>query len=161
MRTSLGSGSLRVVVPQAELDQLAHSLAYETSASAIECACVNQGESLDREDWWELPPDAAISALLADPLRYLDARGLPGSEPIEVVLGKNQPEYTPLPAVYLDTPSRPMITRFRLDDAERAAVAAGADVVLQQLTFRNPFQPVNLQIVGPDEWPQPIEEFAR
>jgi hypothetical protein len=83
---------------------------------------------------------------------------LPGSSEIEIVLGKGQPQYIPLPAVYLDTPRRPMITRFRLDDDERAAIAAGADVVLQQLTFKEPFQPVNLQIVAQNEFPQFLEE---
>lgn len=83
---------------------------------------------------------------------------LPGSSDIELILGKDQPQYIPLPAVYLNTPARPMITRFRLDDDERAAIAAGADIVLQQLTFCSPFQPVNLQIVGQDEFPQFVEE---
>jgi hypothetical protein len=83
---------------------------------------------------------------------------MPGSEPIEVVLGENQPEYVPLPAVYLDTVARPMITRWRLSVEEREAVAAGADIVLQQLTFRQPFQPVNLQIVGANECPLLVEE---
>jgi hypothetical protein len=83
---------------------------------------------------------------------------MPGSESIEVVLGKNQPEYVPLPAVYLDTPSLPMITRFRLSDEEREAIANGADIVLQQLTFRMHFQPVNLQIVMPDDCPVFVEE---
>lgn len=82
---------------------------------------------------------------------------MPGSEPIEVVLGKGQPEYEPLPAVYLDTVTCPMITRWRLSDEERKAIAEGADVVLQQLTFRNPFQPVNLQIVMPHEFPVALE----
>lgn len=81
-----------------------------------------------------------------------------GSEPIEIVLGELQPEYDPLPAVYLDTPSRPMITRWRLTDEERDAIAAGADVVLQQMTFRKPFQPVNLQVVARDESPMLMEE---
>jgi hypothetical protein len=85
---------------------------------------------------------------------------MPGSEPIEVVLGKDQPEYMPLPAVYLDTPSRPMITRWRLSDEEREAVANGADIVLQQLTFRSPFQPINVQIVMPEECPLFVEEPA-
>jgi hypothetical protein len=79
---------------------------------------------------------------------------LPGSASIEIVLGRDQPEYTPLPAVYLDTPSRPMITRFRLDEAERAAIAAGADILLQQLTFGHMFQAVNLQIVGQEDFPE-------
>ena len=83
---------------------------------------------------------------------------MPGSHPIEIVLGEGQPEYVPLPAVYLDTPSRPMITRWRLSAEERDAIIAGADVVLQQLTFRMPFQPVNLQVVMPDDAPVFVEE---
>lgn len=82
---------------------------------------------------------------------------MPGSQPIEIVLGKDQEEYVDLPAVYLDTPSRTMITRWRLTDEERQAIAAGADIVLQTLTFRQPFQPVNLQVVMPDESPQLLE----
>jgi hypothetical protein len=83
---------------------------------------------------------------------------LPGSETIEIVLGKGQPQYIPMPAVYLERPSRPMITRFRLSEAERAAIAEGADIVLQQLTFRQPFQPVNLQIVHADQFPEFVAE---
>ncbi len=83
---------------------------------------------------------------------------VPGSAEVEIVLGKNQPQYTPLPALYLDTISCPMITRWRLSDEERKLIAEGADIVLQQLTFRQAFQPVNLQIVPADEWPQLVEE---
>lgn len=85
---------------------------------------------------------------------------LPGSESIEIILGRKQPQYIPLPAVYLDTPSRPMITRWRLSDEQREAVANGADVILQQLTFGEDFQPVNLQVVLPDNWPLLVEEPA-
>lgn len=63
-----------------------------------------------------------------------------------------------LPAIYLDTDSRPMITRWRLTDEERRSVANGADIVLQQLTWRNPFQPINVQIVMPNECPALVEE---
>lgn len=83
---------------------------------------------------------------------------MPGSEPIELILGKDQKEYTPLPAVYLDRRDRPMITRWRFTDEERAAIAAGADIVLQQLTFCQPFQPVNLQVVMPDAHPVFVAE---
>ena len=83
---------------------------------------------------------------------------MPGSEPIEVVLGKDQPQYIPLPAVYLDTNARPMITRWRLTEEERDAIANGADSVMQQLTFRNPYQPVNLQVVFPEENPVFVQE---
>lgn len=83
---------------------------------------------------------------------------LPGSEQIEVVLGENQPEYIPLPAVYLDSEMRPMITRWRLTEKERQAVRDGADVVLTQLTFRYPFQPVHLQVAYRDEMPELVGE---
>jgi hypothetical protein len=82
---------------------------------------------------------------------------MPGSKSIEIVLGQNQPEYDPLPAVYLNQPGVPMISRWRLSDEERHAIACGADIVLQQLTFGHPFQPVNLQIVAPDEMPVFVE----
>lgn len=83
---------------------------------------------------------------------------MPGSESIEVILGQGQEEYTPLPAVYVDTIARPMITRWRFSDEERKAIAEGADIVMQQLTFKNPFQPVNLQVVMPHGYPVPVEE---
>jgi hypothetical protein len=83
---------------------------------------------------------------------------MPGSEPIEIILGKGQPEYSPLPAVYLDTVSCAMITRWRLTDEERSAIASGADIVLQQLTFRRGFHPVNLQVVDRDASPVLVEE---
>jgi hypothetical protein len=51
-----------------------------------------------------------------------------------------------------------MVTRWRFTDEERAAIAGGADIVLQQLTFRLPFQPVNLQVVNAGEWPELVEE---
>jgi hypothetical protein len=78
---------------------------------------------------------------------------MPGSEPIEIVLGKDQPEYIPLPAVYLNAPAVPMVTRWRLTDEERAAVTEGADLVFTQLTFGMPFQPVHFQVTMPDEMP--------
>lgn len=83
---------------------------------------------------------------------------MPGSKEIEVILGKDQPEYTPLPAVYLDTKARPMITRWRFSAEERSAILAGADLILTQLTFDNPFQPVHLQLTYPDEMPELLEE---
>lgn len=84
---------------------------------------------------------------------------MPGSEDIEIVLAKDQPElYIPLPAVYLEMECRPMVTRWRFSDEERKAVANGADIVLQQLTFKQRFQPVQLQVVMPDACPILVEE---
>src|SRR5271170_7242303 len=83
---------------------------------------------------------------------------MPGSESIEIVLGENQKEYIPLPAVYLDTPSLPMITRWRLSLEEIRAILRGADIVLTQLTFGADFQPVHLQVVEPGRMPIFVEE---
>jgi hypothetical protein len=82
---------------------------------------------------------------------------MPGSEPIEIVLGKDQPEYNPLPAVYLDTESHPVITRWRFTEEERRAIADGADVILTQLTFNTPFSPIHLQVVAQDAMPVILE----
>ena len=82
---------------------------------------------------------------------------MPGSEAIEIVIGKDQPEYVPLPAVYLNARTVPMLTRWRFTEQERAAIAAGADVVMTQLTFGLPFQPVHLQVLMPDEMPILVE----
>lgn len=82
---------------------------------------------------------------------------MPGSEEIEVVLGKDQPEYVPLPAVYLEGESRPMITRWRFTEEERLHIALGHDLVFTQMTFGNPFQPVHFQVVGRNEMPLLME----
>jgi hypothetical protein len=86
---------------------------------------------------------------------------LPGSEPIEIVIGKDQPQYEKLPVVYLNGDHRPMISRWRLNLFERAAIAAGADIVLTQLTWCNKFQPVHLQVCAADEMPVLLEEVPR
>jgi hypothetical protein len=83
---------------------------------------------------------------------------MPGSGPIEIEIGAGQSEYIPLPAVYLNAPSLPMLTRWRLTDEERTAIAAGADIVFTQLTFGMPFQPIHLQVTMPDETPVLIEQ---
>jgi hypothetical protein len=83
---------------------------------------------------------------------------MPGSQGIEVIYGANQHEYEPLPAVYLDTPSRPVLSRWHLTMEERSAVAAGADIVLTLLTFGNPITPSHLQVVMPNEMPIFVEE---
>jgi hypothetical protein len=78
---------------------------------------------------------------------------MPGSEDIEMVFGKNQPQYIPLPAVYLDQPNRPVITRWRFTNEERAAIADGADIVHTSLTFWHDLQPICLQVCFPNDDP--------
>jgi hypothetical protein len=83
-----------------------------------------------------------------------------GSEAIELVLGKGQKEYIELPSVYLDQRDRPMVTRWRLTEEERAVIAEGGDIVLTQLTWWQRFQPVHLQVVMPDDNPILLEEVS-
>ena len=43
-------------------------------------------------------------------------------------------------------PNSGIVVRLRLDDAERALIAEGGDLMLTQLTFGKPFMPFNIQI---------------
>jgi hypothetical protein len=86
---------------------------------------------------------------------------MPGSGPIEVVYAKDQSEYAPLPALWIDGEnSHTVVSRWRLTDEEREAIAAGADVVLQLLMAHGQLlTPSNLQVVMPDDSPALIEGF--
>lgn len=84
---------------------------------------------------------------------------MPGSESIEKVLAKDQPEYIPLPVVILNTASTAMVSRWKLTIEERSKIAAGADIVVQQLTFRERLQPINMQVVHRNEMPVLIENL--
>ena len=75
---------------------------------------------------------------------------IPGHERDEIVIGKDQPEYVPLPALRLITEEGiATVTRWRPSDEERAQLLAGADIWLQQLTGRGPLQPVKVGVECP------------
>lgn len=59
----------------------------------------------------------------------------------EILIGSNQRGVLPLPARYSDDGVE-VITRWELSDAERQALVNGADVMLRQLTFGRPLQPL-------------------
>jgi hypothetical protein len=65
-----------------------------------------------------------------------------GLEQFEIVFGKNQPEYMPLPALVGSLPNTNVISRWKLTDEERTAIAAGADIYTSQMTFGSLFQPL-------------------
>ncbi len=69
-------------------------------------------------------------------------------QPEEIVYAKDQPEYKPLPV--LRSPSGIVLSRWRLTDAERAAIANGADVLLSVWTFNNPLQPLLIEVAEVD-----------
>jgi hypothetical protein len=83
---------------------------------------------------------------------------LAGDPRPEVMLAKDQHEYEPLPVVRLPGHKWPMVSRWRFTDEERGAVAAGADVLLTQLTFGNLFHPVFLETAMPDQGLQTASE---
>jgi hypothetical protein len=76
---------------------------------------------------------------------------IPGFD--EIVLAKDQPQYIPLPAVpYADQHEQiRVLTRWRLTDEERAAIANGVDLWLELMTFGEPLQPVRLSVECPIE----------
>jgi len=71
-----------------------------------------------------------------------------GSEDLEAVYAKDQPEYLPLPALPVDDGTR-IITRWKLTLRERVRLLLTGDLYLQVLTFRRPLQPVALSVEAP------------
>jgi hypothetical protein len=65
-----------------------------------------------------------------------------------VVIAEHQPEYIPLPSVR--TPDGKVITRWTLNEAERAAIIRGEDIFLT-IWSGGAINPVSLS-VGPCDW---------
>lgn len=65
----------------------------------------------------------------------------------EVVIAKDQPEYLPLPAAIVEREEGvSVVTRWRFTEDERSAIAAGADLYLELLTFGQPLQPLHMHV---------------
>lgn len=70
----------------------------------------------------------------------------------EITLAEEQHDYLPITAAVRMRPvGQSLVTRWTLTPAERAAVANGADVFVETLTFGAPMQPVAVSIGGLDE----------
>lgn len=63
---------------------------------------------------------------------------------LEVIYAKGQKEYTPLPVI--KNSAGVVLSRWHLTDAEREAVAQGADVFLSIHTFNQLLQPLRVEI---------------
>ena len=79
---------------------------------------------------------------------------IPGHEADEFIIARDQPEYIPLPALSIvllvdGTPVPALLTRWRPSDEERAALASGADIWLETMTFGEPMQPVRISTECP------------
>ena len=77
--------------------------------------------------------------------------------PCEQVIALDQPEYLPIivARVVCEDNVACTFTRFQFNDAERALIAAGADLVLGQ-PHHGFWMPVSLQLAKPGEYP--VEE---
>jgi hypothetical protein len=76
--------------------------------------------------------------------------------PAEQVIALEQPEFLPIivARIRFADESPATLTRFRFTDEERAAIAAGADLLLSQ-PHHGPLMPIGLQLAMPDSYPLP------
>jgi len=77
-------------------------------------------------------------------LQPADRPVIDGLEQHEIVMAKNQPEYTPLRVLPGNEGER--LSRWTLTAEQREAVAAGADIFLELLTFGAPMQPIRVAV---------------
>jgi hypothetical protein len=64
----------------------------------------------------------------------------------ETVFAKSQPPYHPLRALRSQTPEGRVMSRWTLTAEQRKAVAEGADVFLELLTFGDLLQPIRMLV---------------
>lgn len=87
------------------------------------------------------------------PVRWdeADLAGLPAHTVI--VWAQDQPQYQPLTTVRLEGPEGRVISRWTFTAEERSRIAAGEDLYLEQLTFRDRLQPLKPSVGLPDYCP--------
>lgn len=67
-------------------------------------------------------------------------------EPRFVLIAKDQPEYTPLPALVFRDGK--VLTEWTFTEAERQAIARGENLRLWIWTFGQPLQPISLEVTS-------------
>lgn len=66
----------------------------------------------------------------------------------EVIMGKGQEQYNPLPAIRSNTTGM-VTTRWKASLKERLMILLTGNVYLQVLTFKKPLQPVKMFVTKP------------
>jgi hypothetical protein len=79
-------------------------------------------------------------------LQPADRPVIDGLEKYEVVLAKDQPEYNPLRVLPSLQHTGERMSRWTLTDKQREAVANGADIFIEILTFNGPMQPIRMAV---------------
>lgn len=74
----------------------------------------------------------------------------------EIIFAKDQPEYRQLPALLVDD-GRTVLTRWKLSDEERKAVASGADLTIAVMTFGQRLQPILPEVFGLDSFSKQVD----
>lgn len=69
-----------------------------------------------------------------------------GLEAQETVYAKDQPEYTPLRTLRSSDEAGRVISRWAPTPEQRKAIADGADIYLELLTFNGPLQPIRMAV---------------
>ena len=86
-----------------------------------------------------------------DIVKLYDGPVIKGLEKYETVYAKDQPEYHPMRTL----PTRNgagAVARFHFTDAQRRAIAEGADIYLELLHFRQPLAPSLIMVMSePDD----------
>ena len=75
---------------------------------------------------------------------------IPGFEDLEVVYGKDQPEYLDLPGLPISGPEGQVISHYKLSFQERLKVLFHGDIWLSLYTFGSRIQPQLLSTDPPD-----------
>lgn len=83
---------------------------------------------------------------------------VPGLEPFEINLGG--PSYVTVPALVSGDALKKHMTRWKVSPEARAAVAAGADIYLELLTFGRAMQPILISVSGELDKDAIAEEYG-
>lgn len=80
-------------------------------------------------------------------LQPADCPVIEGLEPYEVVMAKDQQDvYNPLRILPGATRQGERLSRWTLTPEQREAIANGADIFLELLTFNTPMQPIRMAV---------------
>lgn len=84
-------------------------------------------------------------------LKPKDGPVIEGLEEKEIVYAKDQHPYIPLRTLVGNSRDRRVLSRWEPTPEQRKAIADGADIYLQLLTFGQPLQPI-LMLVSDGSW---------
>src|SRR5437016_11350233 len=76
---------------------------------------------------------------------------IPQTDYKEIVFAETQDEYFNLPAIRLESREGEVITRWKPNAEELAALNSGASIYLHLWTFNKPLSPIMLRVATPEE----------